>query len=228
MVSYFLKNPKWLLRHTLTILILVSIISHTRLGLGQDISPYMKNSPNWKDNLNTSPIAFGTLSSKQSAQHFFGRYLINTSASIGVWTLSVGTASLIDNGTVHASREWFEDNALPIARPSMVLASSTFSMLLYKRIKLMTFLTTTVVNSALLLGSLLGGKLLSEEADNLLQLTTTFFLVPLTSTIYHHILSSKEENGFKVGKVRFDLMMVPYVQQVDRELLPVLGVHIQW
>ena len=211
----------------ITIVVLVSIMSHTQLGLGQEICPNMKNRQNWKENLDTSLIDFGKLSSKQAGQHFFGRWVINMSASVGVWTLSVSAASLIDNGTVQPSREWFEDNAFLIARPSMVLASSTFSMLLYKHIEFKRFLTSTAVSSTVLLGSHFGGQLLSEEADALLQLTTAFFLVPLISTLYHHILSSKEETGFKVGQVKFDLIG-PSVRKVNRELLPVLGVDLQW
>jgi hypothetical protein len=143
-----------------------------------------------------------------------------------VWSFSAATASLIENGTVRPSREWFEDNLLLIARPSMVLASSTFSMLLYRHIRLKTFLTATALNSAALLGSHFGGKLLNEEADILLQLTTTFFLVPLTSALYHHILSSKD-SGFKIGRVKFD-MIVPSVQRVNREVLPIFRVGLHW
>jgi len=227
MVSFFLKDEKWLAIRTLTVAILVWIAPQTQPAQAQNISSYMKNSRHWKDNLSIHSIAHNKSLPNQVGQHFFGRYLITTFASVGVWTLSVAAASLIDNGTVSAPRAWFRDHFFLIARPSVVLASSTFSMLLYKRIKLKTFLTTTAMNSALLFGSSLCGKLLSEESDVLLQLTTTFFLVPLTSTLYHHILSSKEEKGFKVGKVQFDLM-IPSFQQANGKLLPVLGFHLRW
>lgn len=214
--------------HTITtITVLISLILHAQTGLSQGMIQSMKNSHDWKHNLDTFSAAFGELPSKQTRQHFWGRYLITLVASAGIWTFGVATVSLIDNGTANVPRGWFEDNALRIARPSVVLSSSTISMLLYKRHQLNAFVATTTLSSALLLGGHLAGKLMSEEADVLLQLTTTFFLVPLTSTLYHHILSSKEESGVKIGKVEFDLPVLS-VQRVNKKVLPVLSVHLKW
>lgn len=208
------------------ILTLISLISFAQPGIAQSLRS-LKDDQDWKNNINMSRIVSGKLSSRQEGQHLVGRYLITAVAGTGVWTMTVATASLIENGTTNAPREWFEDNALPLARPSIVLASSTVSMLLYERTKLKAFLATIALSSALLLSSHFGGKLLSEEGDALLQWTTTFFLVPLASTLYHHILSSKEESDVKIGRLKL-MLLGPGVRKVNGELRPAIGARLGW
>lgn len=216
------------MRTVILLSVLISFMSHTQNWLlAQDVAQYMYNKQNREYDHSTISMASSQLPSDQTREHFLGRYLMTLFTSSGVWTLSVVTASLIDNGTVKVPRNWFEDNALPIARPSVVLSSATVSMLLYKRTQLKAFLATTALSSALLLGTHVSGRLMSDEADALLQLTATFFLVPFTSTLYHHILSSKQESGPRTGKLELGLPVF-WVKQVNRKVLPVLGFRLQW
>lgn len=146
-------------------------------------------------------------------EHFFGRYIITLMGSVGLWTITVATASLIDNGTPSPPREWFEDNFWLTARPSMILGSTTISMLLFKQKRFKTFISLIAINSAVLTASYFAGKQVSEEADPLLQLTTTFFLVPMISTLYN--AAFPEEKITKIRKILINLPR-PSIQFLDK------------
>jgi hypothetical protein len=192
-------------------------------GLPSEISQLKDNSIRIIELQTTNFKTFHSI--KGEGQHFFGRYVITLMGSVGLWSITVATSSLIANGTLSPSREWFEDYFWWTARPSMVVGSSTISMLLFKHKRVKTFLSLVAINSAVLTASYFGGKLVNDEADVLLQLTTTFFIVPLISTMYNHAFSEKED--LKIGNLQINLPE-PSIQIFDKELWIGGRVSFEW
>lgn len=156
-------------------LILIVLTLKPKMGFGKEFSrselkKFQTGLPSEVLQLKGNPIKiielqttnFKTFSpTRGEGQHFFGRYVITLMGSVGFWSVTVATSSLIDNGTLSPSREWFEDHFWWTARPSMVVGSSTISMLLFKHNKVKTFLSLIAINSAVLTASYFGGKLVS-------------------------------------------------------------------